>query len=84
MKKIKKCLKGSVRPENLRSVQVENIKITGTEQGIALIEAMFSDMEIKGDIEMVSTSQILNNKGENRKRKFLEIIIRNVEEWLWV
>ena len=79
-KKTEECLKISAQPESNNSVQEENIKITGTEEGIALIEKMFQEMEASGDIEIISESGLLNNKGESRKRKFLEVNVKNMEE----
>ena len=66
MKKTEECLKISAQPESNNSVQEENIKITGTEEGIALIEKMFQEMEASGDIEIISESGLLNNKGESK------------------
>lgn len=80
MKKTEECLKISAQPESNNSVQEENIKITGTEEGIALIEKMFQEMGASGDIEIISESGLLNNKGESRKRKFLEVNVKNMEE----
>lgn len=80
MKKTEECLKISAQPESNNSVQEENIKITGTEEGIALIEKMFQEMGTSGDIEIISESGLLNNKGESRKRKFLEVNVKNMEE----
>ena len=80
MKKTEECLKISAQPESNNSVQEENIKITGTEEGIALIEKMFQEMEASGDVEIIRESGLLNNKGESRKRKFLEVNVKNMEE----
>lgn len=80
MKKTENYMNDSVQQEKPNTNQKEKIKITGTEEGISLIEEIIREMEAENDLYIVSSSELLDNKGEDRKRKFIEVNIKNVED----
>ncbi len=79
MTKTENCMNDSVQQEKPNTKLKEKTKITGTEEGISLIEEIIREMEVDNSLEIISQSELLDNKGEEPKRKFIEVTIKNVE-----
>lgn len=54
-----------------------DIKLIGTMKGIGLMEEMISSISIDAGMTIVSKSDLLNNKGEDRKRKFISLEVND-------
>lgn len=80
MKRIRDYSSDSVLLEKPNTRVEENIKVIGSSGGISMIEGIIEELELNGDLEIVSRSLLLNNKGENRKRKFYTVNLKTEDK----
>lgn len=79
MKRTNEYLSDIVQQEKPNIATCRRVKVTGAVRDIHLVEKMFKDMEADNVINIISVSDILDNKGETRKRQFIDLVINEKE-----
>ncbi len=53
--------------------RLNQIKLKGSEKDIRFLEEIFDEAERNGQCQIISKSELLNNKGSEDKRKFIAL-----------
>lgn len=80
MKRTERWLTDTGKQERNNEKELNRVKLIGTKEEIEMLVRMHEKMAENGDIEIVDRSEILDSKGEAKKRQFLEIRVLNTEE----
>ena len=75
MLRIKGWYKDSLSTK-LNKKRLNQIKLKGSEKDIRSLEEIFDEAERSGLCEIISKSELLNNKGSDDKRKFIALKLK--------